>query len=205
MQFTVVNPPASGNDNADVLIWKYGNRYKEVVNGTTSGKWYSEIEEMVVGETYTMSCWVRITSGTKARVVLRVDPYNGHYLTKYPERKELKIDVDANNGEWQRIHFTFVFDPTGDQYYTFNSTKTVNGQSVACVYKSMNWCRQVGFGVCRKYASTAQLCGFRLVRGRLWSCETYDDLLDQLAAERQRLTAIETTLSGLGLASGESF
>ena len=61
-----------------------------------------------------------------------------------------------------------------------------------------NWTKTVGIGVCRKYAGTVQLAGFRLVDGKLWVSETYDDL-------DERLTALEDAVAALGLAAGQSF
>lgn len=183
VQFTVTNPPTNGWGNADKMIWNYPcGRSIEMENGQPKYTRYGEIDAMEVGETYTMSCWARITSGTKAMLWLGACPYNGQYL-KVPNGYEYH-EIEAKNGAWQRVSFTFVFNPTGDRFYTFTSNNKT--------YQGCNWTKTVGFGVCRKYAGTVQLCGFRLVRGKLWVCETYDDLEENVAALRGRVTTLET-------------
>ena len=183
IQFVVTNPPSNGWGNADKLIWNYGNHYIEMENGQPKYQRYGEIEEMIVGEVYTMSCWARITNGTKALLWLGVDPYNGHYITKYTDGYEYH-EIEAKNGAWQRVSFQFTFNPSGDRFYTFTNNDGT--------FQSSNWCKQVGFGVCRKYASTVQLCGFRLVRGKLFVCETYDDLEEDLFTQKGRITTLES-------------
>ena len=180
VQFTVTNPPSSGWGNADKLVWNYPSGQSiEMENGAPKYNRYGEIEEMEVGETYTLSCWARITSGTKAMLWIGVDPE--HYW-KHPDGYE-NHEIEAENGAWQRVSFTFVFNPTGDRFYTYTSSNKT--------YQACNWSKSVGFGVCRKYAGTVQLCGFRLVRGRLFVCDTYDDLEEELHGVKQRVTAIE--------------
>lgn len=182
--FTVVNPPTNGWGNADKLIWYYGNRRIEMENGEPKYRRYGQIDEMEVGETYTLSCWARVTSGTKAMLWIGACPYNGQYI-KVPNGYEYH-EIEALGGEWQRVTFEFEFSPTGDQFYTYTNNNVT--------YQSPNWLKQVGFGVCRKYACTVQLCGFRLVKGRMWVTDTYSDLLAENEAIRARMTAAESAL-----------
>lgn len=159
IQFTVTNPPSSGWGNADKLIWNYGNNYIEMENGEPKYRRYGQIDEMEVGKTYTMSCWARMTAAnTKARLWLGCCPYNAQYL-KVPNGYDMN-NIEVTSTTWTRVHFTFVFNPTGDQFYTFTNDNTT--------YQAANWLKQIAFGVCRKYAGTVQLCGFRLVEGELY-------------------------------------
>ena len=159
IQFTVTNPPTNGWGNADKLIWNYGNHHIEVENGEPKYRRYGEIEEMEVGKTYTMSCWARMTAAnTKARLWLGCCPWNGHYA-KVPNGYDM-TNIEVTSTTWTRVSFTFVFNPTGDRFYTY----TNNGVT----YQTTNWEKQIAFGVCRKYAGSVQLCGFRLVEGELY-------------------------------------
>ena len=192
--FTVTNPPSSGWGNSDRMIWNYGSHGAGAtpVALPSSGEYYGDLP-LVVGEKYTLSCWARITSGTKAMLWIGVDPQ--HYW-KHPNGYEYH-EIEAENGVWQRVTFEFTFNPTGDHFYTYTS----NGTS----YQGVNWVKTVGIGVCRKYAGTVQLTGFRLVRGKMYICETYDDLDEDLAATKTRVTALEAAVAALGLANGQSF
>lgn len=159
VQFTVTNPPTNGWGNADKLIWNYGNIGSiEMENGAPKYTRYGQLDALEVGKTYTMSCWARMTAAnTKARLWLGCCPYSSQY-TKVPNGYTYDIEVDSTT--WTRVYFTFVFNPTGDQFYTFTSGNKT--------YQGVNWLKQIGFGVCRKYAGTVQLCGFRLVEGELY-------------------------------------
>lgn len=161
VQFTVTNPPTSGWGNADKLIWNYGNiRSIEMENGEPKYRRYGQIDEMEVGKTYTMSCWARMTAAnTKARLWLGCCPYNIQYL-KVPNGYDMD-NIEVTSTTWTRVSFTFVFNPTGNQFYTFTGSDSKT-------YQGVNWLKQIGFGVCRKYAGTVQLCGFRLVEGELY-------------------------------------
>ncbi len=159
IQFTVTNPPSNGWGNADKLIWNYGNTHIEMENGEPKYKRYGQIDAMEVGKTYTMSCWARMTAAnTKARLWLGCCPYNGQY-TKVPNGYDTN-NIEVSSTTWTRVSFTFVFNPTGNQFYTYTSNDKT--------YQAANWLKQIGFGVCRKYAGTVQLCGFRLVEGELY-------------------------------------
>ena len=189
LQFTVTNPPESGWANADKLIWNYGNRSIEMENGQPKYSRYGEIEAMEVGQTYTMSCWARMTAAnTKARLWMGCSAANGQHTKVANGFDYQNIEVDST--EWVRKSFTFVFNPTGDRFYTYTNNNVT--------YQAPNWSKTIGFGVCRKYAGTVQLTGFRLAKGKLYTCETYDDL-------DGRVTALEAAVAALGLASGQSF
>ena len=152
-------------------------------NGAPKYTRYGEIEEMEVGETYILSCWVRVTSGTKAMLWLGACPYNGQY-TKVPNGYEYH-EIEANGGAWQRVEFTFVFNPTGDRFYTFTNNNVQ--------YQGCNWTKSVGFGVCRKYAGTVQLCGFRLMKDPMWVPDI-SLLYDSYVALDARVTALEQAI-----------
>lgn len=182
--FTITNPPAQGWGNADRLIWNYGTagRSIEMVDGAPKYRRYGEVD-LIVGETYTLCCWARITNGSKAALWMGLPEY--YKMTDAYAIKE----IEAGGGKWQRVVFQFTFNPTGDQFYTYTyDNKT---------YQACNWTKRVIIGVCRKYAGTVQLCGFRLVRGKLWISETYDDINQGLDAVKDRVTALETRATAL--------
>lgn len=184
LQFTVASVPESGINNSEDLIFTYGNHGEGEKPGTGSITPYGEISEMTPGMEYTLSCWARVTSGTKMRLKLFWDAAKmGTYW-----HDEI---IDITNTEWKRVYWTFTFNPTGDQWYEFQSEKTVDGQTVACTRIGANWTKTVGFGVCRAYAGTVQLAGFRLTAGGLYGNNTVDTLRLQLAALENRVAALE--------------
>lgn len=200
VQFTVTNPPASsGTLNADKLVWKYGTNYIEMENGQPKYKRYNQIDEMTVGKRYTMSCFARMTAAnTKAMLWLGCCP---NQFTKVPNGYTY---IEVSSTSWVRVSFTFDFNPTGTQFYTFDSTKTVEGQTVNVTYQAPNWLKQIAFGVCRKYAGSVQLCGFRLVEGDLYRPD-----LNALLADYQELHTRQTNLEAVQLnlfgAAGNEF
>ena len=186
VEFTVTNPPSNGWGNADKIIFGYGNHgsgTQPVPVSQNTGEPYGDLP-MTVGHRYTLSCWARITSGTKALIWFGASAARGQHV-KVPNGYGT-VEIDAKGGAWQRVVFEFVFSPTGDHF------------NVASGVQTPNWTKTVGVGVCRKYAGTVQLAGFRLVDGKMWVSETYDDL-------DERLTALEDAVAALGLAAGQSF
>lgn len=162
--FTVQNAPEQGYNNSDMLVFNYGNdRYK--TTDTYKLSLFGEFD-LQVGEKYTLSFWARITSGTDARIKMNWGNH-GQYgnANSYGGSKY----IDIKNTTWQRIYWTFVFNPTGNQFYTFTDTDNVT-------WYTENWGKKVGVGVCRKYNGTVQLCGFRLVKGGLFGNNTVDPL-----------------------------
>ncbi len=187
LQFTVASVPESGINNSEDLIFTYGNHGEGEKPQTGSITPYGEINEMTPGMEYTLSCWARVTSGTKMRLKLFWDAAKmGTYW-----HDEI---IDITNTEWKRIYWTFTFNPTGDQWYEYKSEKTVDGQTVACTRIGAKWTKTVGFGVCRAYAGTVQLAGFRLTAGGLYGNNTVDTIRLQLAALENRVSELEATM-----------
>ena len=183
--FTVTSVPASGQNNADFLVFNYGNgRYKTTAtyNAGTMG----EIAEMTVGEKYTMSCWARVTSGTGAR--LRLTWGNSAYnsYANYGGHKFVNIEGST----WQRVYWTFVFNPgTNSQYYTYSDGTDT--------WYSAYWQKRIAFGVCRAFAGTVQLCGFRLVHGGLMGNNTVDTLALDVEDAQATVAALETDVASI--------
>lgn len=182
VSFTVTQVPASGMNNADFLAFNYGNgRYK--TTATYSASLMGEIAEMTVGEKYTMSCWARVTSGSGAR--LRLTWGNSAYSV-YANYGGHKF-VDITGSTWQRIYWTFVFNPSIAQYYTYSDGTDS--------WYSSYWQKRIAFGVCRAYAGTVQLCGFRLVKGGLMGNNTVDTLTIDVQEAQAEVSALGTAVS----------
>ena len=191
--FTVSQVPASGQNNMDVLCFNYGNgRYKTTAayNAQTMG----DIPEMTVGEKYTLSCWARVTNGIGARLALIWGNTAYSATANYGGKKY----VDITGATWQRVWWTFVFNPTApSQYYTYTDGNNDT-------WYSAYWQKHVGFGVCRAYAGTVQLTGFRLVHGGLMGDNTVDTLAldvqqaqDDVEALDADVTALETSVANI--------
>lgn len=139
--FTVTNPPSSGWGNCDWLIFLYGSST------------YGQINAMEDGHVYTMSCWARITSGTNAclRLAYGFDDYGNTPVSPTGSGEAVESGYKEISGSgWQRVSWTFTYHAE------------IVGSWTRTNYK------RIGFGVCRKYAGTVQLCGFRLVEGELY-------------------------------------
>ena len=174
--FTVSEVPTSGMNNADMLSFYYGNGRYDTDHGY-SASLMGDIEEMEVGKTYTLSCFARITSGTKAKLLMVAGSTTYSVTANYGQ----KNFVEISNTEWKRIWWSFVFSPTGPQYYSYTS----DGKT----YMSAYWQKKVGIGVCRAYAGTVQLAGFRLTKGGLYGNNTIDTLSAEVEAARDESAA----------------
>ena len=180
--FTVSSVPASGQNNRDTMVFNYGNFTVRMEDGEPAYPRTGQVDEMVAGQTYTLSCWARVTGGTKMKLFFGSSVYNGQ-MSKVPNGSGY-VEIDAKGGEWQRVSFTFAFNPDGEQFYTFTNSGNT--------YQACYWTKTVGFGVCRAYAGTVQLCGFRLARGKMWVCETYDDL-EERVGDLEDVLSVATT------------
>lgn len=168
LQFNVT-AAESGMHNSEDLVFNYGSdggTYERDGQTITYGP--SGILDMVEGETYTLSCWARITSGTNARLHFS---YGARYYGYVLPGAGNANDVEITNTDWERVSWSFVYHAQG-QY----------GDLM----------KRVSVGVCRKYTATVQLCGFRLVHGGLYGSNTVDTLAAQVAdvhANAERMDA----------------
>lgn len=153
----------SGFNNSEDLVFNYGSNGGTRQDGTTYGP--SGVLDMVDGETYTLSCWARITSGAQARLCFAYGYHTSHYESYGNEQLH-----DISNTTWQRVTWTFVYHATSGNL-TFHP--------------------RVSIGVCRKYTGTVQLCGFRLTHGGLYGSDSIDTLKAQLVELTARVAALE--------------
>ena len=195
IQFDITANSAYGN--MEWLMYYYPNSPRVYNQGTTNVRNYGQIEEMQPGHRYSMSCWVRVLSGDGAWMKMGYgnsfsnSPYND--TTNQRSGVSDWIKVDPMNGAWQRISWTFEFNPTGDWYG--ETSAVVDG--VTKITRTYNWYKKVCFGIGRKFTAQVQVCGFRLVEGRTYITETYDDLEEDVNSMKDRMTAVETTVSNL--------
>lgn len=183
VQFNITANTAYGN--TEKLIYQYGS--------TGSGSYevgedpptpWGELQ-MEVGKTYTVSCWARVINGDGAFVKFGWGGPNftgGSWSGTAGQRGESDF-IEVTGSEWQRIHWTFDFSPTGNQF-----TDSTSGTTIT---RACNWRRGVAFMVGRKYTATLQLCGFRLVAGQLEINTRYDELKEMLLALEKRVEALE--------------
>ena len=172
--FTVANAPISGYNNSDNLIFNYGTDGGTYTREDGSTYTYppSGVLDLVDGETYTMSCFARITSGTKARLELGYGyNYRGYLSTGYEGNHKY---IDISNTTWKRVVFSFVF----------HETATYEAAGATPYTVTVNHKKRVGFGVCRKWDGTVQLAGFRLTKNGLYGDNTVDTLSAEVAEAR---------------------
>ena len=185
LQFSVTGA-ASGYHNSEDLVFCYGTdggtatREVDDGNGGTTTETYtyppSGILDMEDGETYTASCWARITSGTHARLVFKYGQRASGYVLGYEGQNQGSAEISTADGygSWKRVEWTFV-------YHSTDHAGNAGG-----------WEKRVSFGVCRKYTATVQLCGFRLVKGlNNWVEEQNRKLQAGIDALEARVEALE--------------
>lgn len=165
--FTVANAPAQGYNNADELIFNHGTDGGSYTRQDGSVYTYgpSGILDLVESETYTMTCYARITDGENARLVLGYGHNAGGYASYSPKLANHKY-IDITNTTWKRIVFSFVY----------HDTLKYMAEGANPYEVTVNNKKRVAFGVCRRYNGTVQLCGFRLVHGGLYGSETVQTL-----------------------------
>lgn len=183
-------------DNMETLYYPQGQSTAYYKQGETAKSYGYRIDEMEVGETYTVSCWARLTSGTEAWMKFG---WGGTYRNSmgFPSDKSGVSDVIKITGsEWQRVHWSFVFEPSGAEYSEATEQATdTSGQTYTRVVRSYNWQKRVMIGVHRKYTATLQLAGFRLTRGGLYGNNTIDTLKAEITALR---SAVANAVAHLG-------
>ena len=192
IQFDITANSAYGNSEWLMYYNPYSTRVYD--QGTAVVRNYGQIEEMQPGHRYSLSCWVRVLSGDGAWMKMGY----GNSFTNYPYNDTVNqrsgisdwIKVEPLNGAWQRISWTFDYNPVGDWYS--ESSAVVDG--VTKVTRTYNWFKKVGFGIGRKYTAQVQICGFRLVEGRTYVTDTYDDLEEDVNSGKDRLTALEAAV-----------
>lgn len=185
----------SAYGNTEWLLYYNPSTTRTYKQGNTFKDW-GQVNEMVPGRRYSLSCWVRVLSGDGAWI--RMGYGNSYSNQPYDDSTNHRsgisdwIKVEPLNGAWQRISWTFDFEPVGDWYTETSEQVTVNNETVTQITRTYNWFKKVGFGIGRKYTAVVQMCGFRLVEGRTFVCDTYDDLEDDVNDTKDRVTALET-------------
>lgn len=188
----------SSYGNCEWLMY-YNPYFSRTYNqGATNVQNYGQIEEMEPGQKYTASCWVRVLSGDGAW--LRMGYGNSYSNQPYNDTENNRtkisdwIKVEPKNGEWQRIHWTFDFNPAGD-WYT-ETSEVVDG--VTKITRSYNWYKKVCFGIGRKHTAVVQMCGFRLVAGDLLLPTKYDTAIRMIEEISERVDDLEEMIINNG-------
>ena len=186
IQYDITANSAYGNSEWLLYYQPHTPRtYYSDVTPASQVRNYGQVEEMIPGRTYTLECWVRVLSGDGVWMRMGYgnsytnQPYNDNTNHRSGVSDIIKVE-GAGKSNWQRVSWTFEFNPTGDWYTETSEAVTVDGVAHTRVTRSYNWFKKVGFAVLRKYTATVQICGFRLVEGRLFVCDTYDDLLKRV-------------------------
>lgn len=149
------------------------------------------VDEMQVGETYTVSCWARLTSGSEAWLKFGWGGIAQNSMGSPADCSGVSDIIKVTGTEWKRIGWTFIFNPTGAEYTETTETVGEGAEAYTRVKRSYNWNKRVMIGVHRKYTATLQLCGFRLSKGGLYGSDTVDTLKAELQALTARVAALE--------------
>lgn len=190
--------------NTEWLMYFRGQDNYYTPGGTC--KDYGQIPEMTAGKRYTVSCWVRVVSGDGAIVKFA---YGGNYYSSAPVGNDTTnyrygisdpITIEPKNGAWQRVWWTFDYNPTGT-WYTEESA-TLSGTTYT--KRTYNYQKRVLFGMCRKHTAVVQMCGFRLHEGEMYEADL-GKLLEDYQSLHTRQTNLEAVQLELFGAAGESF
>ncbi len=149
------------------------------------------VDEMEVGEVYTVSCWARLTSGSEAWLKFGWGGIGQNQMGSPADRSGVSDIIKVTGTEWTRIGWTFTFSPTGAEYTETTETVGEGSGAYTRVKRSYNWNKRVLIGVHRKYTATLQLCGFRLSKGGLYGSDTVDTLKEQIKNLTARVAALE--------------
>jgi hypothetical protein len=163
------------------------NKYKQ----GDSCREYGQIPEMIPGERYTVSVWARVISGDGA--LIRFSWGGTHNNTPFNQEGKCVVSdpIEVKGSAWARYSWTFTFTPQGD-WYT-ETSEDVEG--VTWITRNYNWNKRVAFGVLRKWNSVIQLTGFRLVAGRMWVTDTWDDIGDKIDQYTGRIDDLDTEVA----------
>jgi len=202
IQFVITANSAYGN--REVLFANYGNwGAGKVYTGESAVRYPTgNIEAMQVGHRYTVSCWVRIISGDGVMIKFG---YGGTYQnTPYGGTGEESDYITVTGSGWQRVYWTFDFNPTGPQFTDSDQqSETVDGQTVTYVNRTANWTKRVLFEVCRKWNATVQMCGFRLHEGEMWAPDLSGLMADYESLHQRQLSLEAVQLNLFGAAGNE--
>ncbi len=194
IQYNILANSAWGNMETLYYPQGYSTQYYKQGEAPKSYGYY--VDEMEVGQKYTVSCWARLTSGTEAWLKFG---WGGQYMNSmgFPSDRSGVSDVyKVTSTEWKRLHWTFVFNPQGAEYTeTTEQATDSSGQTYTRVIRHYNWSKRVMIGVHRKYDATLQLAGFRLVKGGLMGDNTVDTLALDVAAARDELGIALTSIA----------
>lgn len=193
IQYNITANTAWGN--METLYYPQGQSTAYYKQGETAKSYGYRIDEMEVGETYTVSCMARLTSGDEAWLKFG---WGGIYMNSmgYPSDKSGVSDVIKISGtDWQRVSWSFVFNPTGAEYSeTTEQATDTSGQTYTRVVRSYNWQKRVMIGVYRKYTATLQLAGFRLTKGGLYGNNTIDTMTAEIADLKAQIAELQATV-----------
>lgn len=172
IQYAITANTAWGNAEWLMYYRSQTNKYKQ----GESCREYGQIPEMIPGEKYTVSVWARVISGDGA--LIRFAWGGTHNNTPFNQEGKCVVSdpIEVKGSAWARYSWTFTFNPQGD-WYT-ETSEDVEG--VTWITRNYNWNKRVAFGVLRKWNSVIQLTGFRLVAGRMWVTDTWDDIGDKI-------------------------
>ena len=191
IQYSIVANTAWGN--MKTLFYPEGMTVQYYKQGEIPKSHGEYVEEMQVGKKYTVSCWARLTSGTEAWLKFG---WGGQYKNGIgiPSDRSGQSGIYKVTGtQWQRLSWTFIFNPTGAEYTETTEQYTdPNDQTYTRVIRSYNWHKRVMIGVCRKETATLQLTGFRLTAGGLYGDNTVDTLQLTVDQALESIAPVET-------------
>lgn len=187
IQYAITASTAWGNAEWLMYYQSQTNKYKQ----GDSCREYGQIPEMIPGEKYTVSVWARVISGDGA--LIRFSWGGTHNNTPFNQEGKCVVSdpIEVKGSAWARYSWTFTFNPQGD-WYT-ETSEDVEG--VTWITRNYNWNKRVAFGVLRKWNSVIQLTGFRLVAGRMWVTDTWDDIGDKIDQYTGRIDDLDTEVA----------
>ena len=193
IQYNITANTAWGN--METLYYPQGQSTAYYKQGETAKSYGYRIDEMEVGETYTVSCMARLTSGDEAWLKFGWGGTSMNSMGYPPDKSGVSDVIKVTGTDWQRVSWSFVFNPTGAEYSeTTEQATDTSGQTYTRVVRSYNWQKRVMIGVHRKYTATLQLAAFRLTKGGLYGNNTIDTLAAQIKDLEARVAELQATV-----------
>lgn len=193
IQYNITANSAWGN--METLYYPQGQNTAYYKQGETAKSYGYRIDEMEVGETYTVSCFARITSGDEAWLKFGWGGTLMNSMGFPPDKSGVSDVIKISGADWQRVSWSFVFNPTGAEYSESTASYTdPSGNTYNRVTREYNWQKRVMIGVHRKYTATLQLAGFRLTKGGLYGNNTVDTLAAEIADLKAQIAELQATV-----------
>ena len=162
---------------------QYGSQHTITATGSGANmiRWYSGNNQVPLeaGETYTFSCYAKITSGTAAKLRLAYNYKNGTAVNAYE---------DITNTEWKKYSFTMAINNSANNVWVYFGIAATNLSTV----------QLCGFKVEKGTEATDWIPAPEDVDYKIYVAQnTADTATENISSVTSRVSTLETNTSGI--------